>query len=111
MAPIVNPIITPIGPASLIQLTGCTKAPQPIAEPRAIAHTQCGFKDFSKVVLFFTRFFLLGLFSFFVILLSLFLFRYLCLVLSFYVDNYNSYFTSCPHLKHLFFYIPNFIKK
>src|SRR5699024_776741 len=36
MAPIVNPIITPIGPASLIQLTGCTKAPQPIALGSAI---------------------------------------------------------------------------
>src|SRR5690625_4674008 len=45
-------MITPKGPASSIQLTGCTKAPQPMAEPSAIAHTQCGFRVLFNVVLF-----------------------------------------------------------
>lgn len=52
-APIPNPAITPNGPASAIHVVGWTNAPQPIDDPRAIAHTQCAFNDLSNVVLFF----------------------------------------------------------
>src|SRR5699024_670717 len=48
-APILKPIITPTGPASAIHVVGWTNAPHPIAEPKAIAQTQCGLSVFFSV--------------------------------------------------------------
>src|SRR5699024_9949191 len=41
--------IMPNGPPSDIHVTGSTKLPQPMAEPKAIAQTQCILNDFSSV--------------------------------------------------------------
>src|SRR5699024_5163540 len=96
-APIPNPAITPSGPASAIHVVGWTNAPQPIDDPRAIAHTQCAFIYLFNVVLFFDCLFNRLFFDIF-ILQYYTLFMYLSKFFDYLFEIYlRNRFKECNH--------------